>query len=126
MTHPNLFTQPAEELCDTFKTGAELMQQGIDLAEKHANQVIEKWTDRAYAKGIEYLTQLPQGTKFMGEDFRVWAIENGLEKPPHDRAFGGTMQRLAFNGLIIKAGIDKVKTPSNHCAFAAVWQVKAA
>ena len=96
------------------------MQQAVD----HAERVEPGWKESAYRYLENFLTYAGRyGIKsFMAEDIRAWAHQNGLNRPPHNRAWGSVIMKAAKRGLIVKIGIGQVKNPAAHSANAAIWR----
>jgi hypothetical protein len=92
---------------------------GMALASARAEYDYQGWNDRAWALFAQYLRQQPAA--FMGEDYRLWAYEQGLPKPNSERAFGFIFCRAARQGLIVKQGMGNVKNTKAHFANAAIW-----
>lgn len=103
------------------ETGAVLRDRGMKQAIDHAEQETPQWKELALAKLKEFTTEFSH-LQFMAEDFRAWAVTNGLPKPPHARAFGGVMAKAAGARLIVKVGIGQVKNPKAHRANATIWR----
>lgn len=108
----------------TDKSGRDLARDGMATAEEHANLVHEDWSFQAATKLTEFLSERDVGDKFMAEDFRTWATEQGLPRPPSNRAFGSVIAKAARAGMIAKAGYRAVKNPLAHCTPATLWEVK--
>lgn len=100
-------------------TGKELRDIGIQKAINNADEKTPSWSAKAYSMLEQYLME--QNCKFMVEDFRTWATENGLEEPPSNRAFGAIIVRAKKNKLIKHAGFRSVKNPNAHATPASVW-----
>jgi len=98
-------------------TGEQLKEEGMNRALDNANWATEGWGDSA----LSYLIACPM-TKFLAEDIRIWAHNNGLVKPPHARAWGGVIVRAKKEGLIKFVGYSKVKNPTAHATPASVWE----
>jgi hypothetical protein len=94
------------------------MQRAVD----HADRVSDKWSDRAFDLLMDFIRSLPDGAKFMTEDFRRFAYGKGLAVPPSERAFGSIISRAAKTALIFSNGTAKVSNPKAHQANAAVWR----
>jgi hypothetical protein len=104
---------------ESNKDGAELRDEGMKKAETSANEKTENWSERA----MLLLRKFTQSNKsFMAEDIRLFAIENGLPKPPSERAWGAVIKRAAKSGIIKKVGHQAVSNPRAHKAFASVWE----
>lgn len=102
-------------------SGEQLRDEGIKSATINANQVIDKWSERAYATLLKIL---PSDINFMTEDIRAWSLNVGLPEPPSLRAWGGLILRASKNGLIEKIGHGKVSNAKAHHCFAAIWRKK--
>jgi hypothetical protein len=105
-------------------TREQLRDMGMAKAVKHADEVVEKWSDKAFTWLCRYLMMFEPGYEFMSEDFTAWAYANGLEQPPSLRAIGSIMIKAAKLNLIEKVRIEQVKNKTAHCAFASVWRIK--
>lgn len=123
MTELNLFNQPAVELCDTNKTGAELAEQGMLHAEQHANIVHEGWSENALEWFVKYIKHFGRGHQFKTEDVRKYAELNGFDVPPSLRAWGAIVLKAAKAGLIKKAGYAQVENAKAHKANCSLWEV---
>lgn len=100
-------------------TGKELKEKGMEQAEKHANQVHEGWSEKAF----QFLRDFASTTKkeFLIEDVRE-ASKGCVPEPPTARAWGRVVQRAAFAGFIIKAGYRNVKNAKAHATPATLWR----
>lgn len=101
-------------------TGEQLRDAGIRLAVDHANQVHEKWSDKAYAFLLEKF--LPHHKRFMTEELRSFAAEIDFPLPPHARAWGGVIHKASRDFIIISLGTRKVKNAKAHRANAEFWE----
>ena len=114
MTSPTDLLLPSEQ--------AKLLRdEGMDRAVDHAERCNPYWSVFAmdYLKG--YLADI--GTKpFMGEDFRKWSEEQGLQKPPTGRAYGAIMVKAAKKGLIRAIGYSQTTNPKAHRTPANLWK----
>lgn len=103
-----------------YKAACEARDAGIQVATDHANAVNLNWSDKAYEKLKEFLNTWVG--EFQGEDVRSYAaIDDDFPLPPSERAWGGTLRKAAFAGLIKKVGIKSTRNPKAHCANSAVW-----
>lgn len=101
-------------------TGADIRDAGMQQAIDHADEVDDKWSERAYhylATFVNYHRE-----PFMAEDFRAYCEKYKLPDPPSLRAFGGIIARAAKAGLIRRVGFKNVTNARAHCTPAAVWQ----
>jgi hypothetical protein len=87
---------------DAFKLARTRRERGIVSSILHADDDAPGWADRAYAYLIRYAAT--QARAFTIEDFRLWALDHGLDEPPELRAFGGITQRAIRNGVIARVG----------------------
>lgn len=117
-----LFT-PAVELCDTTKTGQELAEQGMLIAEQHANQVHPNWSEKAFEWFLKYIQLNGLKHQFKTEDVRAYAEANGFEAPPSLRAWGSIVVKVAKAGFIKSAGYIKVENAKAHSTPATLWKV---
>jgi hypothetical protein len=99
-------------------TGRDLKERGMNQAETHANQVHEKWSEKAYDLFKAFLVKT--SSPFKIEDFREY-VKNLLPAPPSLRAFGGVAMRAAKSGLIKRVGYAKVNNAKAHQANASLW-----
>ncbi len=105
-------------------TGHELAREGMDRAERHADQMVEDWSQRAYGYLCTFIALKPRGTTFMAEDVRRLAETSGrVPIPPSKRAWGAIMSKAARAGHIVRVGFAQVKNERAHCANASVWQI---
>ncbi len=93
--------------------------KGIEKAVKHADQVNDRWSDRAYGLFKDFIKA--NAAPFQAEDFRH-SITGLIELPPSNRAFGGIVRRAAYEGLIRRVGTAPVSNVAAHSCFATVWQ----
>ena len=108
-----------------MKTGEELKEIGIKKAVSHADQVTEKWSEKAYEKLKLFLSReinTTQNFEFMTEQFREFCEVTYLDDPPSLRAFGGIMAKAAKAGLIERIGYDNVTNPKAHATPATIWR----
>ncbi|MBS1915696.1 MAG: hypothetical protein JST87_05425 [Bacteroidetes bacterium] len=97
---------------------------GIKKSSDHAEQVNPGWNERCYRLLQWWLSTKSKGFRFKTEDFRIASnLEDMIEKPAHDRAFGGIIVRAFKAGLIRKIGTIQVVNPKAHCANATLWEV---
>jgi|TARA_B100001964_G_C14031867_1_gene508649 hypothetical protein len=89
---------------------------GIKQSLDNANEKEPFWSEEA----LEYLKRYPH-VSFMAEQVRVWAYANGLRLPPHNRAWGGVINKASKAGLIIHSGYSNVTNPKAHSTPASVW-----
>jgi len=76
--------------------------RGMASAVRHTCEEAPGWPDRAYGYLQRYAgLDLEPWTI---EQFRAWAIEQGLDRPAEERAYGGVTQRALRNGLIVRVG----------------------
>jgi hypothetical protein len=93
--------------------------KGIEQAEKHANQVHDSWSDKAF----EFLKSfIVNHKKFLAEDVRYYSA-GVIPEPPSQRAWGAVIVRAAKQGLIRRVGYEQVKNAKAHRANASVWAV---
>lgn len=111
----NLFNQPPF-------TGAELRDKGIEKAITHADEVDEKWSDKAFKLFQWWHHTMPAGKQFLMEDFRA-AVVNTLPAPPSLRAFGAITLMAKKRGLIKMVGYSPVSNPRAHRAYSTLWAV---
>lgn len=73
------------------------------LAEGKANRVLGDWSVEAGNKAREYIVAR-RGLHITAEDLRAWCYEQGVPKPPSQRAWGGIMLGMKHAGLIVADG----------------------
>lgn len=110
-------TLPIEQL-DIWYARQE-RDKGMKRAIDHADKVIDNWGEKVYALLKEFL-RTNKGN-FMAEDFRL-SVEDKIDAPPHNRAFGGIFMRAAKAGLIERVTYAPVKNWKAHRANASVWR----
>lgn len=99
-------------------SGEQLRDQGIKVAEDHANSETPQWTDLAY----QALKDYPGGVEhFTCEQVRAWAEENGVPAPPDARSWGGTFQRASRAKLITKIGYIQGEGAQCHKGVKTLW-----
>jgi hypothetical protein len=64
-----------------------------------------RWSDAAYAKLVEFAKQ--REGDWLCEEYRYWAVTNGLQKPENAKAFGTVITRALKAGVIRQAGFSK-------------------
>jgi len=107
---------------DPHTTGQHLRDAGMQTALDHANEIVADWGSAAYAALTTYVAAHP-GETFMTEEVREYAYGIlDLSRPPHERAWGGIVNRAAKAGLIVRVRLAPVKTPGSHCANATMWR----
>jgi hypothetical protein len=100
-------------------TAQELKQSGINVAMHHAELKHEGWNEEALLHMKGFLrTRI---TPFLCEDVRLYAEENGMQKAPSARAWGGVILQAKKAGLIQHFGYTQVKNPRAHRANASLW-----
>ena len=87
---------------------AALRNAGITWAEQAMN-LLEQYKQKADGK-------------FLCEDVRVFAENNGLSKPPDSRAWGGVIKRAQRLGIVVPAGYAMTRHPSCHAGVKTAWQ----
>lgn len=75
--------------------GRRRAEKGIAQALDHAGD----WKHDAMNKLREFVAKRIK-ILFAFEDFRAWALENGLANPPHSNAWGGIAQHAMHLGII--------------------------
>ena len=102
-----------------FDEARRLKDEGMKRAEATANDVCEKWSERAMDFIEEYARSHPG--PFKCEDIRTAAIwvRVPLVNP---RSWGGLMPKAAKMGLIRRVGTGTVCNPRAHMAQAGVWE----
>jgi hypothetical protein len=93
---------------------------GIKVSELNAESKYSGWSEYAIFWLKRFIENNPG--EFQAEQFRVFALGLGLERPPSDRAFGGVMLRAARLGLIVKVGLKATSGVTAHQANAGLWQ----
>lgn len=114
---PTLFDMPPD-------SGAMLAREGMERAERHADQVVDQWSTSAYEYLCSFIMLKRRGFTFMTEDVRRLAELSGkVAIPPSKRAWGGVILKACHRKLIRKVGFQQVKNERAHCANASVWQI---
>jgi len=105
--------------------GEILRERGMNLALFNAGS----WRDDALEKMREYIQWRKEfcvnGDLFGMDQFRMWALENGLPDPPSINAYG-SLGRIACKDGLIEATNQYVKSemPSAHRRIIKLWRVK--
>ena len=107
-----------EKQLDIFADGRLMRDAGIAQSITHADEVCEKWSEKAY-RFLQWYIQ--HNKEFMTEDVRI-ASEYIIEIPPSERAWGGVIVRACKAGLIKQIGYRKVTNARAHMANAALWK----
>ena len=102
-----------------MNNGTELRDKGIKKALDNANNIHDKWSEKAYKFLLKYIKYQYE---FMTEDVRV-ASEKAIPKPPSNRAWGGVILKAVRSGLINRVGFSNVKNAKAHKTPASVWRV---
>ncbi len=89
---------------------------GIEQAVENADKKESCWSDEA----LEYVIKYPHN-RFMAEEVRIWAYSEGLNIPPHGRAWGAVIRRAEKAGIIKHDGFKNVSNPKAHRTPASVW-----
>lgn len=105
-------------MTDLFDFARQLADAGMQTAVEHADAVDAGWSDRALEHVRAFATFRE---RFLGEDVRTWAHEQGLPKPPKACAWGAVMVRAARDGLIARGGYGTTRIPPQHAKPAVLW-----
>lgn len=108
----------------TFEDGKNYRDRGIQKAIDHANENSLAWSHRAFIMLERFLMINGPTFEFMGENIRIYAEQNGLEKPPTNNAWGGIIRKAAHQNLIECVGFREAKTVSSHASARRVWKRK--
>lgn len=100
--------------------GAQLRDEGIARAEKHAEKVDPEWAAKAYKFFTEIFLRDHNGP-FMAEQVRSAAAYLDFPLPPNARAWGGVFLKARTAGIIKSLGTKPVRNPKAHRANAALW-----
>lgn len=108
---------PSSSQCAFDFTGRDA---GIKRAVDHAEQVSPGWQDRA----ITFIERYAARTigQFFVEDIRIWAHANGLDEPPHARAWGGAIKAAQKLGLVEFVEHRRKPHEGAHKTPATVWR----
>ena len=75
------------------------------------------WVNRA----VNFVVDYPQ-KRFLAEDVREWAYENGLPKPDNDRVWGVVIKLAVKDNIIRRIGFRLVNNPNAHKTPASYWE----
>ena len=103
----------------TIDYAKEAKEAGMQRAVKHADQVHDSWSTKAFDLFKSYLVLT--SSPFKVEDFREWA-KNLLPSPPSLRAFGAITVKAKKAGLIRHVGYAQVENIKAHKANCSLWQ----
>ena len=109
-----------------MQSAAQLRDAGIQTAVDHADAVVPRWSDRAYAllvRAVSSRQMRNPDQPFMAEEVRAYAENLGLPSPPDPRAWGGVLQRASRAGLIVKAGYAESSNRQAHLRPTQQWRV---
>jgi hypothetical protein len=101
-------------------TGRQNRDAGMKKAIQSAEQVCEGWSEKAFQLFKWYLSSLPEGKRFLIEDFRE-EVKDKIPAPRSSRAYGSIAMRAVKLGLIERVGYTQVKNPKARMANASVW-----
>lgn len=101
-------------------SGTALRDIGIAQAVDHAESEAPGWSGRALDMLRRYIAEV--GGAFQAEDVREWGKMQGLDDPPHKRAWGGVIVRAKNIGLIRFVKYENVQNRQAHATPASVWQ----
>lgn len=112
------------DLLDPSVSAARVLRNaGMETAARHADAVVDGWSDRAYAFLVDYVGANRQ-RRFMAEDVRVAAEETGFPGPPDNRAWGAVVAKAARKHLIKRIGYGPQSSASCHCSPKSIWVAK--
>lgn len=110
-------------ILDLIAEGTTLREKGMQQAIDHADRNFPAWSERAYGFLKKWLNELRPGKHFKTEDFRIkMELDELIERPPSDRAYGSLITRAAKAGLIRKIGHGTVVNPKAHRCYASLWE----
>ena len=99
-----------------------LRDEGMLASVMHAEVQNPLWQIRAMDSLRRYLNVIPMCSKFMTEDFRIWAeTHDNLPTPPTGRAYGAVMMKAAKAMLIERMGYAPTSNPKAHRTPATIW-----
>lgn len=108
----------SEQLALDWTAARAARDAGIQRAVDHAEAVVPRWADTAFAFLLTYLAG--QSGRFTSEDVRL-AASSTVPVPPNERAWGGIFQKAAKRGLIVRDGYTSARDPKVHCNVVTVW-----
>lgn len=94
-----------------FEAAKERRERGITASLGHADAVAPPWSEAAYRLLTQYLHG--HNAPFTVEQFRAWAYDRGLGRPPDERAFGGVTQRAIRAGVMERVGYAPAASSNN-------------
>jgi hypothetical protein len=104
-----------------FEAAVDARNVGMMMAEDHANRRVDGWSEMAINMLRCFLLENPT-RDFLTEEFRAYAVSNGLPEPPSNRAFGGIMARARNTKIIQFVGFRNTSNPKSHATPASVWK----
>lgn len=107
------------DILTAIEEGEKLKEQGMERALESAEKVDPFWRVKALDIVKEFLNN--HEGEFLTEDIRAYAALKDFPLPPSARAWGGVINKAAFDGLIKKVRVDMVTNPKAHRCFANVW-----
>lgn len=115
-------TFPSNNLLLPSEQAKLLRDEGMLASTMHAEVQNPLWPIRAYDSLKRYLNVIPMCSKFMTEDFRIWAeTQDNLPAPPTGRAYGSIMTKAFKAGLIEHRGYASTSNPKAHRTPASMW-----
>lgn len=101
--------------------GKELKEEGQALALEHAGM---PWRDHAISLLTRFCKTGPGSRRpFAMEDFRAWALGQGLEQPPSPNAWGALPRIGVREGLMVPTGeYRNAKSPMTRSHPVKIWR----
>lgn len=97
-----------------------LRDAGMETAVRHADAVVDGWSERAYQFLLDFIGANPR-RRFMAEDVRADAEAAGLPLPPDNRAWGAVIAKAAKRKLIRRIGFGPQTSITCHCSPKSIW-----
>ena len=94
---------------------------GHAAAEQAANNAGVAWADAAMASVHSFKAAF-NGDKFLTEDVRIFAENNGLPKPPDKRAWGAIILRAKRDGIVKSCGFAMTHSPEYNAGPKTAWR----
>jgi hypothetical protein len=112
----------ADATASDIKDGRRLRDKGMSAAIAKTHKTVDReWMDKAYAKLREFLVEHSSG--LLCEDFRAWALENGLPAPASTGTWGAMWNGAGRAGIIVPDGeFRQAADPKSHARRLFTWR----
>jgi hypothetical protein len=107
------------QLSFNLGAGVSLRDRGIESVRSHAG---DAWVTQAAELYKLYFSEQKEGALF--ENARAFALECGLNNPPHHNAWGSVAMKLSRSGKFVRTGeFEQSKSAKAHARTQAKWKM---